>query len=354
MPAPPPDSQYGIWLRDQGEWFSLGNFLPDSAGKGELKFSDPEGVDLLALYDTVDITIEPKPDTNLDPSGLVAYSFTFSPESLTHLRYLLASFPNTPKKTALVQGLYADVQNLDELAKDMKSAVASGDKASALQKGEEALILLAGSKSEDRKDWDGNGKIAVPSDPYGLLPNGDSFGYIQAVGGETDYTVGITSATQFMLDNGEVVKACVQNLTTWAPQLRGLLLTILTSKSDSEISKGIDDLVALTGQILNGIDVDNNGKVDTVPGECGAKSVYEFAYYMADMPISPVSISYQLTAVAAATSSPISAAPTHAHQDSQQNTPSGNNNNPGNNNQNQSKPTKKPHPTDKPKGNTKP
>jgi len=342
MPAPPPDSQYEIWLTGIDDRVSLGKFLPDSAGKGVLTFSDPDGLNLLALYDRVEVTIEPKPDTNPDPSGLIAYSFTFPAEGLTHLRYLLSSFPNTPKQNPLVQGLYLDIQNIDVLAREMQTAFKTGDKASALQKGEEALLLLAGSQSPDYKDWNGDKQIPKTGDPYGLLLNGNSFGYIQAVGSEADFTSGTAGATQFMIDNGVIVKACTQNLALWMPQLRSLFLTVLTSTSDSQVSGAIDDLVTLSAQILNGIDVDHNGKIDTISGECGAKTTYEYAYYMADMPIAPVSISYQLTAVANATTSPISVGPTRTRTSSQ-NTPAPGNNPPP-------KVTKKPHPTQKPKG----
>ena len=345
MPAPPPDSQYEIWLTGADGWISLGNFLPDNTGQGELTFSDPGGLNLLALYDRVEITIEPKPDPKPEPSGLVAYSFTFPEEGLTHVRYLLSSFPNTPNKNSLVQGLYLDVQNLDKLARDIQSAFKNGDKVGALQKAEEALLLLAGAQSGDYKDWDGDKQIPKTGDPYGLLLNGNSFGYIQAVHSEADYTVGTSGATQFMIENGEVVKTCTQNLTLWMPQLRSLLLTILTSTSDSEISGAIDNLITLSDQILNGIDLDHNGSVDPVSGECGAKTTYEYAYYMADMSISPVSISYQLTAVANATSSPILIAPTQTRSSSQTTQV------PANNSQQNQRPTKKPHPTQRPRNN---
>src|SRR6185436_4422438 len=121
----------------------------------------------------------------------------------------------------------------------------SGDKSGALKKGEEALNLLAGAQGGDHKDWDRSGKIDDESDGYGLLLNGSSFGYIQAVYAEADYTVSTSGATQFMIENGEVVKTCAQNLAQWTPQLRNLLLTILTSTSDSEISGAIKDLVTL-------------------------------------------------------------------------------------------------------------
>lgn len=341
MPAPPPGSQYEIWLNGPDEWLSLGNFSPDNAGKGELTFSEPEGLNLLTLYNKVEITIEPKPDSNPEPSGLIAYSFTFPAEGLTHVRYLLSSFPATPNENSLIQGLYSDIQKINELAKDIQKAYKSGDKAGARQKGEEALILLAGAKSGDNKDWDGNGQIDDISDGYGLLLNGNSFGYIQAVQAEADYTVSTSGATQYMIENGEVVKTCIQNLTLWTPQLRSLLLTILTSTSDAEVSGAIEDLVTFADQTLNGIDLDTNGTVDTVPGECGAKAAYKYAYYMADMPILPVSISYQLTAVANATSSPFSVVATKTREVSQ-NTPV-----PVPNTA-KPRPTKKPNPTKKP------
>ena len=352
MPAPPPGSRYEIWLMNPEERFSLGKFTPDNTGKGELPFADPDGLNLLTVYDEVEITIEPGSDPKPEPSGLIAYSFTFPEEGLIHLRYLLSSFPAAPDGKALIQGLYVDVQRLDELARDMQSAYKSGDDAGVRQKGEEALLLLAGAKSEDHKDWDGNGNIDDTSDGYGLLLNGDNFGYIQAVLGEADFTAGTPGATQFMIENGEIVKTCAQNLAVWTPQLRSLLLTILTSSSETEISGAIEDLTALSDQILNGIDVDNNGMVDTISQECGARTVYEYAHYMADMPILPVSIAYQLTSVANATSSPIYLAPTRTRQSSQ-NTPavSTPQPNPPQQNTRQPKPTKKPKPTQRPHGN---
>ncbi len=351
MPAPPPGSQYEIWLLGEDDRLSLGKFSPD-AGKGQLTFSEPDGLNLLAFYDKVEITIEPEPDAKPEPSGLIAYSFTFPSEGLMHVRYLLASFPTTPGENALIQGLYVDVQNLDKLVRDIQTAFEKGDKAGVLQKGEEALILLAGAQSGDHKDWNGDGKTTDTGDPYGLLLNGNSFGYIQAVYAEADYTVNTSGATPFMIENGEIVKTCAQNLSLWIPQLRGLLLTILTSTSDSEVSEAIKDLVTLADQTLNGIDLDNNGKVDTISGECGAKSTYEYAYYMADMPILPVSISYQLTSVANATASPFIFAPTGTRISSQ-NTPAVVNT-PKPNPTKKTNPTKKPNPTKKSSNNGQP
>ncbi|HEX2997742.1 MAG TPA: protein kinase, partial [Anaerolineales bacterium] len=58
MPAPPPGSQYEIWLIGADDRLSLGVFAPDDAGKGELTFSAPDGMNLIASHEALEITIE--------------------------------------------------------------------------------------------------------------------------------------------------------------------------------------------------------------------------------------------------------------------------------------------------------
>jgi serine/threonine protein kinase len=354
MPAPPPEAHYEFWLIGADERIGLGTFSPDETGKGQLIFSEPEGINLFASYDRAEITIEPQPDTDPNTSGLVAYAFTLPSEELVHLRYLLSSYPSTPAKIGLMQGLHADLQQIADWAKEMQTAWEAGNKEDALRNAETALNLLVGEKSVDYKDWNGDG-LTEPGDSYGLLLNGSNFGYVQAVYAEAEYIVNSANPTQYMIDNGEVVKTCTQNLTLWIPQLRKLLLTILTSTSEAEVEPSIDELVKLTNQLLDGIDLDGNGKIDTIPGECGANTAYEYAYHMADIPFLPVSISYQLTAVVEATY--IVVAPTKNRSDSQNNQPavstpqppsnSGGSGNPGNSNNN--RPTRVPRPTKTPK-----
>jgi serine/threonine protein kinase len=355
MPAPPQDAHYEFWLIGAAERVSLGTFSPDKTGKGQLIFSEAEGANLFAIYDRTEVTIEPQPDTDPNTSGLVAYAFTFPAEELVHLRYLLSSYPNTPGKIGLVQGLYTNIQQIANLAQEMQATLEDGNKELVLQKGESALNLLVGEKSVDYKDWNGDG-LTEPGDSFGLLLNGSNFGYIQAVYAEADYIVNTTSATQFMIDHGEVVKTCTQNLTLWIPQMRKLLLTILTSTPEAEVRRSIDDLVKIANQLLHGIDFEGDGSVDTIPSECGADLAYKNAYSMADMPFLPVSISYQLTAIVEATH--IIVAPTRNRSDSQNNNPvvstsqsasqpTANPGSPGNSNNR--RPTKIPKPTKTPK-----
>ncbi|MGB8981467.1 MAG: anti-sigma factor, partial [Anaerolineales bacterium] len=297
MPVPPPGSQYEIWLNGEDGRLSLGVFVPDERGQGELTFSNPDGLNLISRYDTVEITFEPTSDGDPEPSGLLAYSYTLPEEELTHIRFLLSTFAKTPDKSGLAQGLYADVKQIAALSDEMQNAVEGDDDAAVRQAAEAALNLLVGAMSDDHKDWNDDGEIASP-DSYGLLVNGSNFGYVQSVYAEADVTVHTPGVSQYMAENGEVVKTCAQNVGLRAPKMSEVLLAILRAATDTGRSESVRAFAVLTDQMLNGVDVDNNGTVDNLPGECGAAAVYEYAYYMADMPIMPVSISYQLTVAA--------------------------------------------------------
>jgi hypothetical protein len=45
----------------------------------------------------------------------------------------------------------------------------------------------------------------------------------------------------------------------------------------------IRNSLALTNQIQDGFDANGNERIEPVPGEGGAATAYEHAYYMADM-----------------------------------------------------------------------
>ena len=64
MPAPPKGSQYEVWLVGaEGERLSLGILELDENGRGTLTFDDSQGQNLLAVYDRVEVTVKPDPDS---------------------------------------------------------------------------------------------------------------------------------------------------------------------------------------------------------------------------------------------------------------------------------------------------
>jgi hypothetical protein len=290
MEAPPQGSQYEAWLiQDDGEQrISIGVIDFNPQNQGSLAFIANEGQNLLGKYRALEITREPDPDPSPNSSNDVAFSGSLPPEGLTHVRHLLFSFGATPEKVGFVHGLDADTLLLNESAQQMLASFEARDEAGFDLHTERMLNVILGSQSEEYKDWNGDGAVDDPGDGYGLLFNGENVGYIQGTSTHADLALTSPDATQNMLTHGSHVKDCATNLDGWTAELRDQLSAILNTSFDSpELEGMVREAVALADKIRNGIDVNGNEKIEPVPGEGGAVTAYEHAYYMADMVIVP-------------------------------------------------------------------
>lgn len=287
MPLPPQGSRYEAWLiEESGEQRrSIGVVAFDETGKGSLTFVDAMGRNLLGLYHGVEITREPDPDPSPNPSNDVAYFLSLPPGGLAHVRHLLSSFGGAPNGIALVQGLKADAVLLNQSAQAMLVSFEAGNEADVRLQAETMLNIIAGTQSPDFKDWNNDGIVENPSDGYGLLLNGENAGYIQGVYSHADFAVTSEDATQSMIDHGDHVKIAANNVGEWTPQLRDQLIFILNTSFGPEVEGPVRQAVVLANQILNGIDVNGNERIEAVPGEGGALTAYSHAYYMADITI---------------------------------------------------------------------
>ena len=340
MPAPSAGSQYEVWLVNGDERLSLGILSVDSGGRGELTFDDPQARNLLSVYQGVEITIIPSASSS-DPPRL-AYAFTLSNPGLAYLRGLMVSFPTTPQQVGLIDGLMENAESMDQAARKMLDAYQNGNETGMRENAEAMLNILVGDQSPDYQDWNNDGQVSDPGDGYGSLLNGDQTGYIQAVYSHADYAVHSPGATRNMIVNGENVKACAQNLARWAPELRQHLLTILHAEALSEKDVEVQRSAELASQMLSGIDLNENGRVEPVPGECGALAASEYTYRMADMSLLPVAEGEIATPSQTPTpSSLIFATPTR-HEQVQPPAATAVSTR-------DSKPTQKPKPTEKPK-----
>lgn len=341
--TPPVGSHYEAWLSDGTTWQSLGILTVNPDGKGELFSTEAGGANLLSAYDRVFVTIELKSDNDPTPSTLVAYTSALPEEGLVHLRQLLVASPDTPDGTALVQGLNANILLLEQSARAMQSAQQKGEDVLLRQNAEAILNMLAGDQSEDRKDWNGDGQVTDPGDGFGLLLNGVKPGYILAVATQAGEAVNSADATEFMIEQGEQVRICSQNIVEWTTELRDLLTGLLISPSGTDLSQPVLDTVTLAGQLLNGFDTNNNG-IQALPGECGMTQLYGYAYSMADMllmPFDPATLNLYLTETPTLTVTPTPFSTLTG-------TGSGNGTTAPRNTPTTAPPTKKPNPTQKP------
>src|SRR6266498_548311 len=141
MPLPPAGSQYEAWLveEDAEQRVSLGILKFDSEGNGSLSYVDPQGRNLLGTYQGLEITVEPSPDNNPNPSNNVAYTVHLPPIGFMHVRHLLYSFTGTPNQIGFLNGLSTDSNLLDIIAQEMLTAYQAGDEAKVRSQAEGML-----------------------------------------------------------------------------------------------------------------------------------------------------------------------------------------------------------------------
>jgi eukaryotic-like serine/threonine-protein kinase len=288
IPLPPEGNQYEAWLiaDDAEQRISLGIINFDSEGKGSLTFVDNEGQNLLGTYSAMEITVEPN-DANPNSSNNIAYAVRLPGDAVIHVRHLLYSFGATPGKIGFIYGLDANTRLITESANQLLAAFEAGNEAELLLQAENILNVIVGNESEDYKDWNANGNVDDPSDGYGLLLNGENLGYIQGTYTHAGLALTSPNATQNMLTHGGHVQASALNVGDWTAQLRTQLIDIVSNPSNPDRERLIREVVATANQIRVGLDINGNERVEPIPGEGGALTAYEHAYYMADMLIIP-------------------------------------------------------------------
>ena len=286
---PPESTQYEVWLIDNsGEQSrSIGILAADENGTYSLTFVDPQSRNLLADYSRMEITVEPSPDNSPNPSGEVAYSSGIPRGALAHIRHLMVATDETPNKIGMIDGLKNNAILVNQSAEAMLSAY-TGNQPQDIRSNAEALInLVVGNQDSSYVDWDANGTINDPGDGYGILVNGDQTGYIEGTHHHSSYSAEAEDSAPNIRLHNEHVEISIHNIEEWAIQLRDTAKRIVQAPEGANIEADIRIAVTLSNQILNGLDTNGNELIEPIPGEGGAITAYQHAYYMADMPILP-------------------------------------------------------------------
>lgn len=284
----PENTHYEAWVIDDAheQSRSIGVLRQGEGENFRLTFIEPQGQNLLALYNRMEITLEPEPDSNPNSSRDVLYSSSLPKGPLGHIRHLMFSTEETPGQGAIAVGLVDTVTRIKQRADDMLEAYEANNPSEVRSNAEAVVNLIVGKEDlQFYNDWDGNGAINDPGDGYGLLLNGDQGGYLDGMIHHSSYAAESPGATEEIKMHAMHVEICVQNLETWTPELRDLALNIVRVPESQDVGTDLRRAVALANQMLNGIDIDGNESVDPVPGEGGAITAFEHAGYMADMPI---------------------------------------------------------------------
>lgn len=280
---------YEVWYLAQGGEIrrNIGSITAGGEG-GQISFLDPEARNILALFDQVEVTIEPDNDPNPDqPSETIAASSVFPPLALVHVRHVIVSYLDAPDGTGLVHGLWTTVDNIDTSVYELDQAFKNRDEETLRVKAEEVINQIVGNAHPDLyKDWNGDSKITDPSDGYGLLAT-DEQGYALQTISHAEFAAQSADATENIKTHSEHVVTCINNIEGWSEQMLDLTLQLQEISFGPEMEPLISQLLKLSSNMLYGVDTNGNGLIEAVVGEGGADTVYEHAYYMAEMPLLP-------------------------------------------------------------------
>ena len=289
LPPPKAGTHYEAWFLSQGGEMrrNLGaiNFTDES---GSLTYIDPEGMNLLSLFDQFEVTREPNDDPNPgESSGEVLASSSFPPLALNHVRHVLSAIGSTPEGTALIQGLWDGANSIDTSVVELGDAFDAGDEGMLRLKTEEVINQLVGSKHiENYKDWNGDGEISDPARGYGMLSNGPQ-GYLPQTLHNIQLAADAPDATRVMVDTNLQMKACFANMERAGNQILELALRLNDMPFDSGMESVVAEMESLSSLLLYGEDLDGNGGIEPIENECGADTAYETAYQLVQMPLLP-------------------------------------------------------------------
>jgi hypothetical protein len=217
---------------------------------------------------------------------------------LENLRHLIVAHEATPDGGPLMQNLWyysADYVrksiNGDVFEKEyvgIVQALANNDETTLRKRTEEVINQIVGSSSSQYLDYDKDGMISVSGDGYGSLPQGEEHpGYIQEAASYAKNAAEASDSTPNIRAYNANVQLCLQNVQDWTQQILDLALQLNETPFGSEMEPIISQMSQLSKQLVQGVDVDENGIIDPVAGECGADTAYFHSYYMADFQIYP-------------------------------------------------------------------
>jgi hypothetical protein len=141
--------------------------------------------------------------------------------------------------------------------------------------------IVGNEDATQYKDWDSDGAIDDPGDGYGLA------GYIPNSISHAKFAAEAIDATENILANSANVVIAVENMDGWAIQLLEKALQLQQMPFGTGMKAVIDEMFALSSQMVDGTDSNNNQEIEPIIGEGGAETAYQYAYNMAVMPLLP-------------------------------------------------------------------
>ena len=289
LSLPPAGKNYTVWLQNTRSDASLklGNLRLDPLGNGQLGLTTDA---LLPIRYNAVIVTEESGDTDT-PSSSVVYSGSVPAEVMNALWEILVTSPDgipasggaateaphppgedgydtdeassTTRNSSLLEGALREA----EIARQHAGLAANSTTAGSMHTHAEHTINITRGTNED---YNGNGRGENPGLGYGIAYFTDN---IQS---KLDEVANAPNATRTMQSQVELIRVCIVNVQNWMNDVVSLETQLLAAEDLSAVQTQMAESTARAAAILDGVDLNGNGRVEPFEGECGLRQINEF------------------------------------------------------------------------------
>ncbi len=288
LPALPDDSEYIAWLENtaDGSTTMLGELTLDAGGIASLSYTDPEGRILPSLFDRVIITEETGYTLN-QMEGEVRYQGQLPSAlsaALTEILYKSGQLPEGAQGPAATYGPAGAPLNslLDgALLEGTIGHMHTGLAADAPNKGamyihaEHTINIMQGT----REDYNGNGRGENPGRKIGV-----AF-FLDRIDQQVSAIVSAPDTPTEVADAIRGVPVCTQNMRGWMNRVIALEYELLAAPDIESVEPQKMESTQLATWMMDGNDLDGDGQIAFVEGECGLAQVTTALQSIAVIPI---------------------------------------------------------------------
>jgi serine/threonine protein kinase len=259
-----PGESYVVWLMntETNDILSVGTLPVNALGTGTLTYTDTESRFLLGLYNAIGVTRETSVGDS--PEGEVIYNGSY-PVGLAHaLTSILSASEDGLDGGSLADGVMREA----ELGRQHGNlAAGAGNVAGLRLHTEHTINILLGTED----DYNGNGRGENPSSSK--LGVGHFLDLIEA---RIDEALDAPDVPVSVQNEAELMRVCVINARETIDQIIPIQTPILAAEDPAAVTDDLTTSTGLLDVLVNGTDLDGNGRIDPYEGECSLQQIPTF------------------------------------------------------------------------------
>ena len=273
LPSLADTEAYEGWLvsDDGSDKLSVGVLDVDATGDVDQTFNHATGMNLTSGYSHFLITVEPVPDTDPMPSGVISFADMIPEDGLVHIRGLLDNDSGATVKLMAQTGVALTHAKLSVDSKTLEELQMHAG---------HVINVIEGSEGENFDD-----AIANPGDGAGIASHAAAASEMAEAA-----AAAVPTSSNFQNYKSHVTNSA-GNAASWSAMALAMAITARSADSLTTAQAFATNAQTLLNRALNGWDEDRSGDVGARGGEGGAMQAHMGAQSMASynpaVPVAP-------------------------------------------------------------------